>query len=62
MNAFLSGVFERNLGYQNARGFYIRPKFKKKNSIDITFISIDALNSFLVDITVFRFKCGFSIT
>jgi hypothetical protein len=61
MNAFLSGVFKINLGYQSERGFYIRPNLKKIQLILRLFV-IDALNSYLGEITVFRFKNGFSIT
>jgi len=42
MNA-LSGVFERNLGYQSARGFYIRPDLKNLFQSRLCLFATDAL-------------------
>jgi hypothetical protein len=43
MNAYLTDVFERNLGYHSARGFYIRPNFKNLFQSILPLIAIDAL-------------------
>jgi hypothetical protein len=43
MDAFLSGVFEINLGYQRARGFYVRPNLKNLFQSILDLFTIDAL-------------------
>jgi hypothetical protein len=42
MNACLSGVLERNLRYQSARGFYIRPDIKNWFQSILLLIAVDA--------------------
>lgn len=43
MNAFLNGIFERNLGYQSARGSYIWPNLKNLFQSILRLFAIDAL-------------------